>query len=259
MLPFEFPLLFWKLMANESVTGEDLRSVDSSVANMVWNLRHLDSQVGWDGKTKAAVRTDEEFAVAYPLTFTAKLASGEVVELLPGGKDVRVSRSNARDYCNLLEQCLLHQFDAHIEAIRRGLGNMVPLTGLALFTGRELEVLVCGRPDVDVANLRANTMYEGWSDSEPYINMFWRVFASLSPAERSGWLRFAYGRTRLPPPGEPWPRKHKLSKKSGGDGTLPMAHACFFHVELPQASTEDKLRRMLLICVYEGSRGVGAF
>jgi len=288
MLPFDFAPLLWKLLAGEEVSLADLRSVDASTATRLWNLRHLESSEGWDRVPKAPVRTDAEFAAAFPdATFTVILHHGEEVELVAGGRELRVTRSNAAEYAALAERALLTQYDAAVEAIRRGLGNVVPLAGLVMFTGRELEVLVCGRPDIDVAVLRANTIYDGYTDSDPYIQMFWRVLASLTPAERQQYVRFCWGRSRLP---NDWSRKHKISRRSGEDRQFPLAHACFFHLELPTFSSEAVLRKVsggtgmvtaacvvrlqsippppppgcrlaqvLLYCLYEGIKGMGTY
>ena len=37
-----------------------------------------------------------------------------------------------------------------IEAIVQGIGSIVPLVALRLFTGEELETMVCGKPTIDI-------------------------------------------------------------------------------------------------------------
>ena len=47
--------------------------------------------------------------------------------------------------------------------MRRGLVEVVPERALKLCTWEELEVLVCGDPRIDVAVMKANTTYHGYS------------------------------------------------------------------------------------------------
>ena len=86
------------------------------------------------------------------------------------------------------------------------------------------------------------------------VQRFWRVLESFTPEERVLFLKFCWGRTRLPAAGR-WgnTRQFKLSKqvKQGtNDSTLPMAHTCFFEVELPPYSTEAILRKRLLTAMH---------
>lgn len=53
-----------------------------------------------------------------------------------------------------------------------------------------------------------------------------------------------------------WPRRFKLSRRSGGDGDLPTAHTCFFHVELPAYTTVEAMRHGLLTAIHFGLGGI---
>ena len=56
--------------------------------------------------------------------------------------------------------------------------------------------------------------------------MFWEVFEELTQAERAKYLRFAWGRSRLPHSGESISDRHKLNRQSGSkpDSRLPVGH-----------------------------------
>jgi len=159
--------------------------------------------------------------------------------------------------------------------MRRGLATMVPVRALSLFTWQEVEVLIAGKPDVDVAVLKRHTRYESYTASHPVsessrgrgarararrcasaarrtasfplseltrlvhrrpttplraVKRFWRVFASLSQQDRSNYVRFVWGRARLPADTGTWTSSHTIQRQSGGDRALPMAHTCFFTI-----------------------------
>lgn len=87
-----------------------------------------------------------------------------------------------------------------INAIARGLYAIVPRNTLLLLTWREFEILVCGNPSFDMEFWRAHTTYSGYSgEDDVTIGLFWKVLESLSQEEQSGFVRFAWGRSRLPP------------------------------------------------------------
>ncbi len=51
-----------------------------------------------------------------------------------------------------------------------------------------------------------------------------QVFESFSDEERSMYVRFAWGRSRLPHGAARWTSQHKLSNRGLGDNQLPIAH-----------------------------------
>ena len=46
---------------------------------------------------------------------------------------------------------------------------------ISIFNDSELELLVCGLPEIDTDDLRANTEYTGYSASSPVVQYFWEV------------------------------------------------------------------------------------
>ena len=70
-------------------------------------------------------------------------------------------------------------------------------SSLSLPSFRLLPVKVCGSPEVDLSILKANTNYRVAADSQQ-VRLFWRALESFSNEERRLFLRFAWGRSRLP-------------------------------------------------------------
>lgn len=55
----------------------------------------------------------------------------------------------------------LHEFDTQVAAVREGLSKVVPVPLLALFSGSELETMVCGSPDIPLNLLKSVATYKG--------------------------------------------------------------------------------------------------
>ena len=73
----------------------------------------------------------------------------------------------------------------------------MPLDILKLFTWREVEVLACGLNSMDLELLKRMTkVEEGVGKTE--VALLWQVLESFTEAERSLFLRFVWGRSRLP-------------------------------------------------------------
>lgn len=121
------------------------------------------------------------------------------------GEGVRLHRSwthltlhNCQEYVQLSTQFRLHEFDKQVQAIREGMSRVVPVPLLSLFTGPELETMVCGSREISISLLKSVTTYKGIDATAPLSRWFWEVMESFNQAERSLFLRFVWGRTRLP-------------------------------------------------------------
>merc|ERR1712176_665803 len=76
----------------------------------------------------------------------------------------------------------------------------------------------------------------------------------MSQANRSDYLRFVWGRSRLPYLSD-FERKHKINKcsKTPANEYLPTGHTCFFTLDLPMYTSKqicyDKLLYAITHCI----------
>jgi E3 ubiquitin-protein ligase HERC2 len=76
----------------------------------------------------------------------------------------------------------------------------------------------------------------------------------FSAEERSMYLRFVWGRSRLPLTSKDFNMKHRIEilHHNNPDVALPVSHTCFFSIELPKYSTyellRDKLKYAIINC-----------
>jgi hypothetical protein len=103
------------------------------------------------------------------------LSDGSVVPLINGGDDCvpePLTFNNRETFVRLAEHVRLHEASAQLAMLRKGIGAVLPLRLFSLFTGNELEVLVCGNSQVDVALLRQCTEYEGGvSETDQHVQV----------------------------------------------------------------------------------------
>ena len=166
----------------------------------------------------------------------------------PGGQN---GRGRKTEFCDLVEKNRLSEFDQQVEAMKLGMGQVVPLSAVNLFTWQQVELLVSGSPKFDIDLWKLRTDSSGVPSKT--LAMFWKVIESLSQKEQSGFVRFAWGRSRLPIASE-FTTRMRLT--SAGAAALPVAHTCFFSIELPDYRTEEEMRHGILTAIHFGAGGI---
>ena len=169
----------WKQLVGMSLTLKDLSEVDS---DYVQGLTYLQDH--------------PEEMVALNMEFSAPSSSGQEVKL--NTLSTHVTSDNAQEYIKLSTFMRLHEFDEQVTAIREGMSKVIPVPLLSLFTGAELELMVCGNPEISIQLLKSVCTYKNISPGNRVVRWFWEVMESFNQNERSLFLRFVWGRTRLP-------------------------------------------------------------
>ena len=243
LLSFELSPQIWKTIVGDEVTEEDIKAVDSGLISTLQQVREYSESDGVD-----------EFPFVFDMVFAILDSAGNEVELLPSGSQIAVTFHNRLKFCKMALEARINEARQAAEAIAAGVYALVPQRALSLFTWEQLERTVKGVPEISVELLKKHTVYIGWTESHPVVKQFWNVMEGLTDKDRSQFLRFTWGRSKLPK-SESWPRPFKLTYKNAGDYMLPVAHTCFFQLELPQYSSEQIMRERLLVAIHYGSSG----
>jgi hypothetical protein len=141
------------------------------------------------------------------------------------------------------------EFAVQAAAVRAGMAEVLPLPLLTLLTGAELNNMVCGDPDFEVARLQAAARLEGYSKTSDQMKWLWAVLEGFTPKEKSLFLRFTGGFTRLPHDLAMLPHRFEVHRIRGSHGALPQSATCFFTLKLPEYRTEADLRAKLTLAI----------
>jgi hypothetical protein len=78
---------------------------------------------------------------------------------------------------------------------------------------------------------------------------------SFNTEERQALVKFVWGRTRLPLNKSSFDQTFKIQKYdcSNPDAYFPLAHTCFFSMELPEYSSEEIMREKLLYAIFNAT------
>lgn len=252
-IPLNFPSIIWKKLVGDVVTLEDIENVDFSFAQIIKLLCNFDKDDNESNDPESIHMKNEIFNETFYETFFNITATDDSIEeIIPNGNNIQVTTENFRAYCNLIYNYRINEFNWHIDAVREGLQQVVPIHLLNLFTYEELEIKVCGQAQVNIDLLEKMTEYSGCSPTDANIINFWKIMRQFNNEERSAFLRFTWGRSRLPINEAGFTQKFKLQNftKSPPDAYLPVAHTCFFSIELPRYSTLEIMREKLRYAIF---------
>jgi E3 ubiquitin-protein ligase HUWE1 len=187
----------------------------------------------------------------------------DIIDLIPNGRNIPVTEDEKEKYVSLVcEHRMTTAISNQIQAYLDGFYEMVSRDLIAIFTPRELELLISGLPDIDVHDLRQNTEYQGYRAMDKEIQWFWNVMFSLSRSEKAAFLQFVTGSAKVPLAGFAelqgmrGVQKFSIHKAGGSSGALMSAHTCFNSLDLPVYKSEEETRQKLLYAISEGG---GAF
>lgn len=114
---------------------------------------------------------------------------------------VQVTNENKHEYAQLAaREKMTTSIREAVEAFQGGMWEVVPLPLLRIFTNAELELLISGLPDIDVADLRRNTVYGGGlSANDRLAQWFWSLVDDMDKQDVALLLQFVTGEKQSPP------------------------------------------------------------
>ena len=67
-----------------------------------------------------------------------------------------------------------------------------------MFNDHELELLISGLPEIDVADLLTHTEYTGYTAASRVIQWFWEIVAALDKQDLALLVQFVTGTSKVP-------------------------------------------------------------
>lgn len=239
---------FYKQLVEVEVTLEDMESIDADVyRSLQWML----DNEGVDTLEQVFAVDQERFGQI------------EQIDLIPDGRNIAVTDVNKRAYVEaLVKWRAVTRIQAQMEAIRKGLFEMVPANLLGTFEHNELEFLISGVAEIDLEDWQKHTIYRNYNADDQQIQWFWQcIREALSAHQRAQLLQFATGTSRIPVngfkdlQGSDGPRKFTIERLEDVQ-QLPRSHTCFNRIDLPAYTSYETLCARLIMAI-ECSEGFG--
>uniref|UniRef100_A0A0A9VNP3 HECT-type E3 ubiquitin transferase n=2 Tax=Lygus hesperus TaxID=30085 RepID=A0A0A9VNP3_LYGHE len=228
----------WKQLAGIPLTLADLTEIDRDYIPGLLCIRDM------NGEDKELNALDMPFSIPSSAGIDVPLSSCYR----------RITNNNKHEYIRLALNYRLHEFDDQVQAVREGMAKVIPVPLLHLFSGYELETMVCGSPDIPLNLLKSVATYKGVDASAPLVTWFWEVMEEFTNQERSLFLRFVWGRTRLPRTIADFRGRdfvlQVLDKYNPPDHFLPESYTCFFLLKMPRYSCKAILQEKLKYAIH---------
>jgi len=201
-------------------------------------------------------------------TFEANVSSYGMKKSYPlpgGGADIDVTDANKKEYVRQIADFkMTTQIRRQIDAFVEGLHILIPHWLISIFSWAELDLLICGMPEIDIKDMMENTEYHsGLTKSTECIKWFWECVQEMDAEERALLLQFITGTSKVPIggfkalPGMDGIQRLQIHASGGGDTMLPAAHTCFNQLDLPRYSTKQILKEKVMMAIRECSQGFG--
>jgi hypothetical protein len=212
------------------------------------------------------------------LTFTVdviELGKHKEVELIEGGAGISVTNDNKNEYIELVSAFKTRgMIESQLAAMAVGFNAVIPRALLRQipFSPTELRSIVSGSPDVDLADLKAHTVYEGgYTDSSDQVRWLWEMLEQFDQDQLRQFLAHVTGSANTPLGGfknlregiEGVHGRFKIDKRTidrtvlRKDKPLPVVHTCFSKIDLPEYASKEELIEKFAIAMEFGGKGFG--
>lgn len=224
-------------------TEEDLADLDSA----------LFKSLKWIKNNNTEGVIDNTFTV---VSKANKTKVEKEVNLCKNGDQIEVSESNKLDYIKLLEQWkTTFSVNSLLTNFLEGFWEIIPLEVIqeSHITKAELDLIINGKPAIDVEEIRAYTIFQGeedFSDNHPQVIQLWQIVREFEEENKRMFLSFVTGTSRVPLDGYNPP--FNITQGVGMDkNSLPRAHTCFNQLVLPCFSSLEVMREKLMFSLRE--------
>ncbi|ELK00919.1 Putative E3 ubiquitin-protein ligase HECTD2 [Pteropus alecto] len=226
-----------------SITTDDLCQIMPELAHGLSELLAYEGNVEEDFYSTFQV-FQEEFGII------------KSYNLKPGGDKIPVTNQNRKEYVQLYIDFLLNKsIYKQFAAFYYGFHSVCASNALMLLRPEEVEILVCGSPELDMHALQRSTQYDGYAKTDLTIRYFWDVVLGFPLDLQKKLLHFTTGSDRVPVGGMA-DLNFKISKNETSTNWLPVAHTCFNQLCLPPYKSKKDLKQKLIIGI-SNSEGFG--
>jgi len=257
LLNLNFAPIVWKKLCNMEVKFKDVLDIDQFSVQILKRLNFLIDDAELANPTENAETEDlkqlfDRLMERLDQRFSFRGSDGKMCFI---DQAKHLNHRNIEEFKNAMLKFRIEEFDFACRAMRKGLSTVVPIHYLSLFTPEELEKSICGSPVMNVDLLQSMTTYGDCKSSDRVILLFWQMVRTLmSEEERAALLSFVWGRSRLPTSADDFDKKMKIEIMSipddkNPDDYLPIAHTCFFQLDLPMYSSLNSMYEKVLIAI----------
>lgn len=205
ILDIKLSQFFYRGLTGEPLDIADLRAVDAYAVQAIKDLDNAKKQLG-----------KELFNQTMTQTWVTRLSNGEEYELIEDGANKTVDYDSVTEYNKKTLEARFKEGEKQMSAIRKGFEYLFPTSVMGILTPNEVEYRVCGPNTIDVDVLKKISSYSSCSETDEYIVRFWKAIEGFTEHEKRLYLKFVWGRSRLPPEDHLKECRHTVMLHSAG-------------------------------------------
>ena len=233
-----FNKLIYKLILEEEITFEDLVFIDTPLYKSLKNLKDMNYS------------NYEDLGLFYSIEQKDNKNNIHSFNLIHNGNEIPIK--NIDDYINKRIDFMISQIEIFCNEIRKSLYNLIPKTILEKLTSDELELIINGKPFIDIDEWKTFTEYrEPYNKNSKVIIWFWEIMNTLNQNQLSNFLQFSTGSKRVPINGFAGLESNRGNISRFTIVQIPYvsknknyikAHTCFNRIELPNFPNKNLLK-----------------
>ena len=240
-----FNKLIYKMILEENITFNDLVFIDNPLYTSFKNLKDTNL---FDNPNNN-IEVIKDLGLYYGLEMKDIYNHMHSLELQEKGREMPVVYLD--DFINKRIQFMIGIYEPFIKIIRDTIYTYFPKDIITNFTSDEFELILNGRPFIDVEEWRIFTEYKEPYNVEHYIIIwFWEIVSELSQKELSNLLLFSTGSGRVPLGGFEALESNRgniakftiesIPYKKGCKNFIK-AHTCFNRLDIPSFLNKNEL------------------
>jgi hypothetical protein len=178
------------------------------------------------------------------------------IPLKENGQHIIVTDANKEEYVKLYVDFRLKEAaKEQLRAFCDGFSSLIPLKELRIFTASEIDLLICGTPEIDIADFEEHCEIESpYTKDHPTVKLFFKAISQWSSEWKAKLLFFMTGSSQVPVNGfralAAMGNPLKIARFPGKTA-LPVAHTCHNQLDLPEYTDIDELNSKFGLAIHE--------
>ena len=245
-----FNKLMYKMILQEEIKIDELVFINKPLYNSIENLKNFDCI---------------DLGLYYNIELKDINNNIHTFDMKNDGINIQVRDIN--DYINKRIDFMTTLYEPFIKRIRDSLFDIIPKEVIQKFTSDQLELIINGRPFIDLEEWKQFTEYrEPYHINHEIIIWFWDILSELTQLQLSNLLMFATGSTRVPLGGFELLESNRGNVSRFTIESLPYipyqknfikAHTCFNRLDIPIFKNKKELKEAILFVCNNKILGFG--
>lgn len=212
---------------------------------------------------KKLIQMDDISAMCLDFTATEENMGVRVErELVEGGSMMEVTNENILEYLEVnVKYRIFSRISPQLTELLLGFFDVVPEPALTIFDANELELMLCGLPEINMEDWKTHTRYKGIfelkGERHQVVQWFWEVVEHDFDQEmRARLLQFSTGTSGVPARGFNYlqgidgnVKKFTIQGVDNNIYMFPKSHTCFNRIDLPDYQSKADLKEKLTIAI----------